>query len=241
MPDLWTEKLDAYLDGELPARDMPAFDEHVRQCPECAAEAAGRLQIRRAVQSAGRRFAPAPEFRRRIQGMVAPPPRRLAWRWATGFAAAVVVLAFLAFQFNSTRQERRIYSEIADLHVGALASANRVDVVSTDRHTVKPWFEGRIPFTFNLPELQGSDFVLAGGRVAYLEQTPGAQLIYGLRKHQLSVFIFPEKAASAGSGAVEEATFDVESWSQNGLRYFVIGDAGAEATRKLAELFKRTE
>ena len=131
-------------------------------------------------------------------------------------------------------------SELADLHVATLASSNPVDVVSTDRHTVKPWFAGRIPFTFNLPELQGSPFVLVGGRVSYLEQSPGAELIYRVRLHQISVFIFQEKdLRNAGRNEVLTArSFGVRSWSHNGLRYFVIGDASPQDLDKLSELLK---
>lgn len=68
-------------------------------------------------------------------------------------------------------------SEVADLHIATLASANPIDVVSTDRHTVKPWFAGKIPFTFNLPELQNSPFTLLGAKVSYLNQSPGAHSI----------------------------------------------------------------
>ncbi len=89
-------------------------------------------------------------------------------------------------------------SELVDQHVATLASSNPVDVVSTDRHTVKPWFEGKIPFTFNLPDLQGSPFALAGGRVAYVKQSPGAELIFRIRQHQISVFIFQERALERG-------------------------------------------
>jgi len=79
-----------------------------------------------------------------------------------------------------------VFSEIADLHVSTLASSSPVDVISTDRHTVKPWFQGKIPFAFNLPELQNSEFTLIGGRMTYLDQTPGAHLIYDARS-----IIFP--------------------------------------------------
>ncbi len=121
---------------------------------------------------------------------------------------------------------------MADLHVAILASASPVEVVSTDRHTVKPWFQGKIPFTFNLPELQNSEFSLLGGRMTYLEHEPGAHLIYQVRKHELSVFIFQERPfghrLSLNSGLQKEQSFNLQTWNQNDLRYFVIGDAGAE-------------
>ena len=146
--------------------------------------------------------------------------------------------------FGRQRSERaQTFSELADLHVAALAGSNPVDVVSTDRHTVKPWFAGKIPFAFDLPELQNSEFSLVGGRVTYLGQEPGAELIYRFRKHEISVFIFQEGAAGqalpSDSGPQKRVSFTVETWSAGGLRYFVLGDAGAEDIAKLASLFKQ--
>jgi anti-sigma factor RsiW len=126
--------------------------------------------------------------------------------------------------------------------VATLASASPVDVISTDRHTVKPWFQGKIPFAFNLPEVQNSEFTLLGGRMTYLEQTPGAQLIYDVRKHHISVFIFPENAMRARLGdrsiSPEKLPFTLETWTQGGLRYFVIGDASSADVHNLAKLFE---
>jgi len=142
---------------------------------------------------------------------------------------------------NSRRGETQLMSELADMHVATLASSNPVDVVSTDRHTVKPWFAGKIPFTFNLPELQDSAFVLVGAKVSYLNQSPGAELLFRTRQHQISAFIFQERALGSmrADDAVQGAvSFTVRSWSQNGLRYFVIGDASAQDLDKLRELLK---
>jgi len=145
-------------------------------------------------------------------------------------------------RMHSAREQ--IYSEIADLHVATLASASPVDVVSTDRHTVKPWFQGRIPFSFNLPELQNSEFSLLGGRVTYLDQTPGAHLIYDVRKHHISVFVFQGQSASFSASlgdsslSPKKLPFTMETWAQGGLRYFVVGDAGAGDIAKLANMFK---
>jgi anti-sigma factor RsiW len=138
-------------------------------------------------------------------------------------------------------REQNLISELADLHVATLASSNPVDVVSTDRHTVKPWFEGKIPFTFNLPALEGSPFVLVGGRVSFLNQSPGAELIFRVRQHQISVFVFQERAAGPAVSRDSTQTarsFSVRSWCRDGLCYFVIGDAGAEDLDKLSGLLK---
>jgi anti-sigma factor RsiW len=128
------------------------------------------------------------------------------------------------------------------LHVETLASSSPVDVISTDRHTVKPWFQGKIPFAFNLPELQNTGFSLLGGRMTYLDQTPGAHLIYDAGKHHISVFVFQERSLPARLDkdpvSPKQLTFNMETWTQGGLRYFVIGDASAANIDSLAKLFK---
>jgi len=131
---------------------------------------------------------------------------------------------------------------LLDLHVATLASANPVDVISTDRHTVKPWFQGKLPFTFNLPELQNSSFKLVGGRVMYFKHSPGAQLLFELRNHQLSVFILQDQPGmiplAMGVTAASEMAFNVETWSESGLRYVVMGDASPSDIHQLSELLR---
>jgi anti-sigma factor RsiW len=241
----WKAKLDIYLDGELSEHEMRTFDAHVRSCPSCSADALARTQMKRAIHLAGKRFIPTADFRRRLQQSVAPKRRRsFQFGWVFAAVAAVILVVGIStvnyLRIQSARNQ--VFSEIADLHVETLASASPVDVVSTDRHTVKPWFQGRIPFAFNLPELQNSEFTLEGGRMAYLEQTPGAQLIYDVRKHHISVFIFPDASTrtrlTENSVSPKQLPFNMQTWSQRGLRYFVIGDAGASDIDSLAKLFK---
>jgi anti-sigma factor RsiW len=241
----WKAQLDTYLDGEVPEQEMRTFDSHVRNCPSCSADALSRVQLKRAIQVAGKRFTPGAEFRKRMQQNMAPKPRRsfrLGWALAAA-AAMVLIVGTLTSNYLGRRSGRdQVFSEIADLHVETLASSSPVDVISTDRHTVKPWFQGRIPFAFNLPELQNSGFSLLGGRMTYLEQTPGAHLIYDVGKHHISVFIFQERSLPArlNDGALQrgELSFNMETWSQGGLRYFVISDASAANIDSLAKLFK---
>ncbi len=220
------------------------MQEHLRGCAACSAEGLNTLQQKLAVRAAGQRFKPDPAFRARIEKSIAAHKPSL-WKryWLPILATASVLLIAGAFLLTLTRERRsqqQLLGELADLHVATLASSNPVDVVSTDRHTVKPWFEGKIPFTFNLPELQGSPFVLVGGRVTYLEQSPGAELIYRVRQHQISVFIFQEKDLKnvRGDEALTSHSFGVRSFSLNGLRYFLIGDAGAPDLDKLSELLR---
>jgi anti-sigma factor RsiW len=238
----WKAKLDTYLDAEIPGEEVRAFDVHVRNCPSCSADALARLQMKRAIQVAGKRFTPSAEFRRRVQRSIAPKRRR-SFRpgWILAVAVLLVVVGtFISAYLGRASGRNQVASEIADLHVTMLASASPVDVVSTDRHTVKPWFQGKIPFSFNLPDLQNSGFSLLGGRMTYLDQAPGAHLVYDAGKHHISVFIFQERSLPAGldNRPLPRQAFNMETWNRGGLRYFVIGDAGAADIDGLAKLFK---
>jgi anti-sigma factor RsiW len=243
-------KLAAYLDGELSSSEAAAVGAHLRDCSECSADALARVQMKRAVAVAGKRYAPSAALRSTIMNQSAAksrPRRSWAW-WLIAIPALSVLLLSIGVNFYAGRESarrQRVFSELADLHVAALAGTSSVDVVSTDRHTVKPWFQGRIPFSFNLPELQGSEFSLLGGRVTYVAQTPGAHLIYQIRKHEISVFIFADRGAetaSVGSGTpMHEASFNFENWTQNGLRFFVVGDANSADIDALSKLLRSVQ
>jgi len=243
----WIAQLEAYLDGELKAGEMQELDRHLRECPACAAESLRRLQWKRTVHVAGQRYKADSGLRERVQKRVSGGRSvRISWRWPV--FAAVAAVALVMAGLGIVEQERRLIresqveSELVDLHVATLASSSPVDVVSTDRHTVKPWFAGKIPFTFNLPELQGTPFELVGGRVSYLEQSAGAELIFRVRKHQISAFIFQERAVLPEFPASADArSFHTESWKQGDLRFFVIGDASAEDLRALRNLLENAK
>lgn len=242
----WREKLDAYVDGELPSSDASSLATHLRECGACAAEALERVQMKRAVAVAGKRYEANAQFREKVRRSVRSRQRHEGgWIWKIVALPAILVLivslAVGVYVEREKAQRQRVYSELTDLHVATLASATPVDVVSTDRHTVKPWFEGKIPFSFNLPELQGTDFTLLGGRVTYLAQMPGAHLIYRIRKHEVSVFIFQDRGAESAtlpSSPVSLLSFTMESWTKNGLRYFVVGDVAAQDIESLSKLLR---
>lgn len=205
------------------------------------------MQMKRSIHAtAARAFTPSPEFRLKVAEAVGVRRKsRLYWlpqiAFATAMIAAVMGIGFWARH----AQQPDVLAEIADMHVATLASANPVDVVSTDRHTVKPWFEGKLPFTFDLPELQNTEFRLIGGRVAYVGQSPSAQLLFGIRKHQISVFILQDSrnltGRSTSLASVRRLAFNIETWSDNGLRYISIGDVSAEDVRTLGNLLRATK
>jgi anti-sigma factor RsiW len=244
--ELWRDKLDAYVDGASAPQELAAFEAHLRTCPRCAADAVARLQMKRLTRTAGVRYAPSPGFRTKIEKTI-QPKRPPAWTfgWMPRVAVAAILLVLVALGVtlwirHTTRQEA--FAELVDLHVATLASPNPVDVVSSDRHTVKPWFQGKLPFTFNLPEFQGSSFKLVGGRVAYFEHNPAAQLLFQVRNHDLSVFILQDRPGMfpvAMGSTARELAFNIETWTQGGLRYLIVSDVAPADVQALSELLKK--
>ena len=237
--------LAAYLDGELGSDEAVAMQQHIAACPRCAAEIAEMISLRRSLHTARGRHTPSADFRRRIQQQLAvskaPVPKSKPGilrflPYAIPLAAMLLLVAVLLQYSHRTD----VFSEIADLHVNALASANPFDVVSTDRHTVKPWFQGKIPFSFNVPEFNGTSFQLLGGKLVYLHQQPAAQLIVALRQHKISVLIFQDAnsfpiAAETGN----HNAFNVNTWKSQSLRFVVLGDADQAQIDNLSQLFKQ--
>jgi anti-sigma factor RsiW len=242
--DPWRGKLDAYVDGEASQEELASLEEHLRECPSCAADALGRLQMKRMTQAAAiARYTPSAEFRQRVEKSLQAknkPVWALAWMRPVAAALALVLLVASAALWTRRSDRHQALAELLDLHVATMASANPVDVISTDRHTVKPWFAGKLPFTFNLPELQNSPFQLVGGRVMYLKHNAGAQLLFELRHHRISVFVVPEQPGLLPNNvaSTREMAFNVETWGEGGLRYVVIGDASAADIHELSELMR---
>jgi anti-sigma factor RsiW len=148
-------------------------------------------------------------------------------RWpAFAALAAAAVLAIVVFI-------PRPNNELADLHTTILAGANPVDVISTDRHTVKPWFEGKLPFSFPIPEFGGTPFRLAGGRVVYVHEQPVAYLMVMKGAHKISLFVGRDVPSPRGDA------FESVAWTKNGLRYVAIGDVARADLEALRDAFQR--
>ncbi len=247
--ELVQEKLDAYVDESLAPDDRNAVEEHVRGCAACAANILAKVQMKRATRLAAASFTQSsafrmrPEFRQQLEKKILkgrePLGRKYRLTWLAAGALAMV-LVLVAIVWSRQQARNADLAELLDVHIATLASANPVDVVSSDRHTVKPWFQGKLPFTFNLPELENSPYKLLGGKLIYFEQRPAAQLLFELHKHQVSVFIVQDDSMTRGSAIASksERGFSTETWTQNGLRYVAISDTNPADVHALAELLR---
>lgn len=231
--------LEAYLDGEATTEQESALRQHLQACTVCAAELGTMIVQRRHTRAAATRFTPSPEFRRKVQAEVAARPRRFPTaRFVVATALSLAAMILIVIWMRQSSLQAGTFREVADLHVSDLASANPYDVISSDRHTVKPWFQGRIPFAFNLPEFAGTEFTLLGGRVVYLQQQPAAQMMVAAGKHKISMIIAQETVMHTvfplSHAAIVRNSFNVETWSRHGLTFFFIGDADKAEIQKLA-------
>jgi anti-sigma factor RsiW len=236
--------LGAYLNGELPLDQAAAVQVHLGACLRCSAEIAALARLQRSLRGARGHFAPSAEFRCKIQKQIVRPKRRsrIIWSMPVGVAFATILLT--AFVWVGHARRSAAFAELADLHVNALSSTNLVDVVSTDRHTVKPWFQGKIPFSFNLPELSGTEYTLLGGRMVYFHQQPGAQLIVSMHQHKISVLIFQRsvdlgRAFSKPTVQDRGTSFGIRGWQSKQLSFVLVSDADPAGIENLARLLKQ--
>jgi anti-sigma factor RsiW len=234
----WREKVVGYVDDELPSAEQQGFSTHLSTCPDCLAAVAAQTEFKKAIRLAGARFTAPPELHAAVYRSIHPEKNVSRWwKWALAPLCAVL-LGIIAFQLLPRRQSDPMMAVLVDQHVTTLASEHPVDVVSDNFHNVRPWYSGKLPFTFNMPEVKDSPFTLIGGKVVYAGQNPGAEVLYQMRQHKISVFVFQAKTTGSGPSTSHDLSFNVTSWTQGGLRYYMVTDANKDEAGKLATMFQ---
>jgi anti-sigma factor RsiW len=235
----WREKTGLYVDGELEPAAEQAFAGHLENCAGCSAAVLEQQELKKAVRLAGKRFSAPPELYASARAKTQQPARaRLPWqKWIASAAMLALIAGFAFLWYLRTPTSGPAVAQLIDQHVSMLATGH-LDVVSEDRHTVKPWYSGKIPFTFNQPELaKDSPFKLIGGNLVYTQRSPGAELVYQVRQHKISVFIFQARDVH-GEPSAGGQTFVVNGWQQGGLQYYVVTDAAREDAERLRALLE---
>jgi anti-sigma factor RsiW len=236
----------AELDGELDAAEAAALAAHRAGCPVCQAAAAELAQARALVRDS--LYEPMPEdLRRRVTaGLAVAAPRRRTVpvlgefrRWVAGFGLGAACAAAVALLLLSP-PEASLAEQVVAGHIRAMQPGHLEDVASSDRHTVKPWFDGRLDFTPPVRDLADARFPLRGGRLDYLAGRPVAALVYQRDKHVIDLFVWP--AASDSATALESATrqgYNAVHWAQDGMTFWAVSDIEAGQLRDFAEQFRR--
>jgi anti-sigma factor RsiW len=240
----------ADVDGELSPAEAARVSEHLHTCPDCAALPAQLTALSTAIREQVSYHA-APDslhaaIRAQLASMAPAQPPRAASRpfwpalssWlraktAVPFGAGFALAACLALVLVLPRQERGLPDEIVSDHIRALQPGHLMDVVSTDQHTVKPWFDGRLDFAPPVKDLQQAGFPLTGGRLDYLAGRPVAVLVYQRRQHIINLFIWPEQGAAAPA-ATSRNGYNLVRWTQNGMAFWAVSDLGANELAEFA-------
>jgi anti-sigma factor (TIGR02949 family) len=243
--ELTRTHLHAYLDGELDAAGAATFEQHLRTCPACADELDSQQALRQALAGAQLyERAPEPLLKNvRSKLPVEFPVRKgtsRAWRWAA-VAAALLLAAFLgreALTISRGQSEgQRLVAAAVDAHLRSLQPSHLTDVESTDQHTVKPWFGGRVDFAPAVHDFASDGFPLLGGRLDVLDGRTAAALVFGRRKHIINVFVLQNASAGAARDSHEHSGYHTLSWQQAGLTYIAVSDVNATDLQQLRALF----
>jgi anti-sigma factor RsiW len=235
-----TPLLEANFDGELDLVRQLEVEAHLRACPGCASRAKAIEARRDALRNSIPRFAAPPQLRERIHALLqaerAPaalkPSGRpsLPWRFwnLTGLAASLALALIVGYASGNRRSRANSLSnEAISDHVRSLQAAHLMDVASTDQHTVKPWFAGKLDFSPPVFDLADVGFPLAGGRLEHIDDRPAAALVFHRRLHIINLFVWP-----ATNGALTERRggnngYYTASWSAGGLNFLAVSEISA--------------
>jgi anti-sigma factor RsiW len=241
--------LDAYVDNEVDLMQSVALEEHLAGCAECTQTLEGRRALKSAIQSANLRHTAPPELVKGVRKALRLSEEKTfseKWFWfknaALGFGAAtaifVLVAAVLGFWFH-VPEDKKIAIAATDDYIRSMMMENHgIDVVSTDKHTVKPWFNGRVSFSPEVQNFEDKGFPLTGARLDFLENQTVATLVYKRNQHVINVFLYPEKD-NAHEGERQERGYNVVYWAKDGMQYWAVSDLNLSELQQFVGLLKQ--
>lgn len=240
----------AHLDGELDPANALSVAQQMSQEPALAAEAERVKELQKLIHDRLPREAAPPGLRARIESSIgttrqlrATPSWMHSWR---ALAASIAVAAVVAsgstwLVVGSQQKPVQVAELLVSDHIRSLMAPEPVDVVSSDRHTVKPWFNGRIPNSPPVVDLAKDDFPLIGGRVDVVGRTPVATLVYRRAKHLISLTAVPAGDVFAIGGPHSINGYNIVRWTENGVTYWAISDVEAKELETFAQLFRTSQ
>jgi len=248
-------QLDAYVDGELAPEEARELEAHLKGCGDCAQVHDQRVALSTAIRAQVPTFR-APDALRsrvraavskeagveagpRLRGRIAPP---LVGRWLA-LAASLAVVAVGSWRLARSRAGgEALAAQVLASHVRSLMPGHLTDVVSSDQHTVKPWFNGKLDFSPPVYDFVGRGFPLLGGRLDYMGSRPVAALVYGRRQHLINVFLWPPASGgSVGAATTTQQGYHLLHWATPAYAYWVVSDLGLPELRDFAGLLRAAD
>jgi len=224
--------LHALLDDELDAVNAAACEAHLRNCGGCTAEMDRLRALRATLEDPALRYTAPASLRARIDAAIpandaaARPPSRLAWASAgAGMAAAAALLLTVTLPQLQPHASDDIAQQLVSGHVRSLLANHLVDVVTSDQHVVKPWFNGRIDFSPATPDLKAQGFPLVGGRLDYIGGRVVPAIVYHRRLHTINLFAWPAGGPAPSATAAPDG-YHLRHWQRDGLDYWAVSDIG---------------
>jgi anti-sigma factor RsiW len=228
--------LNPYVDGELDLVTIVDVEEHISGCAACSLAHRNLQELRRIIAESDLEFLPTPGLARRVSAA-----RRRAvsgsqpwWRRAAPLAAAaaVLLLLFVPARLLRTGNADR---DVLDSHLRSLMGSHLTDVPSSDHHTVKPWFQGRLNFSPDVPDLSAEGFTLIGGRLEVVRRAPAAAIVYRRRAHVINLFVAPANEGDSPPRAQSSEGYNLVAWTKGGMRYWAVSDLNAAELMQFAE------
>jgi anti-sigma factor RsiW len=237
--------LHALLDGELDAGHARDVEAHLEGCPRCGAQLRAYRGMQQAMSAAQLRYTAPMSLRRRIEMTLPSAPRRASSRrsvlkgFVMGTALSTALAASLFIAVIRTDQDQRVLADVTSAHVRSLQGDHLTDVQTSDQHTVKPWFNGKVDIAPPVVDLTAQGFTLLGGRLDYIDGKAVASIVYRRRTHVINLFV-TQGTASEGHGAKLDTMqgFNIRRWSAQGLEFFAISDVNAEELQEFVDKFE---
>ncbi|HET7112577.1 MAG TPA: anti-sigma factor [Pyrinomonadaceae bacterium] len=243
-PDL----IHGYLDGELDLVKSMEVEKHLQDCDACTQTHQAIRSVQSAAGHNGVRFDPPANLEKRLRSTLRrknEPERKsfvVHWRWIAALTSLLIVISFgwsITANFNQRSGSDLLAQEIVSSHVRSLMADHLTDVPSSDQHTVKPWFDGKLDFSPPVKDLSQQGFSLNGGRLDYISHRPVAALVYQRRQHSINVFVWPATDAPI----INESTsfiqgYNVIHWSNGGMAYWVVSDLNLDELRQFVRLLQ---
>jgi mycothiol system anti-sigma-R factor len=242
--------LHVYFDGELDAVGAAEFERHLESCPDCAGALAAQRALRSSLKTSSLRERAPETLRRKLAAEITEPIARAAtpsssttmWR-GLALAASFLLVVVIGWRqlegLRGTRDDATVFPSVVDAHLRSLQPGHLIDVVSTDQHTVKPWFDGKIDFAPPVRDLAADGFPLEGGRLDAISGRTVAVVVYARRKHVINVFVWPTTKQDAAPSSGSRLGYNWVEWRRDGMESIAVSDVSASDLNALWQLLTK--
>lgn len=240
--------LHAYVDDELDLVRSMELEDHLAECADCAQQVESFRALRAAFAASDLRYGVGDQLRTRITQALEkterPPvrergPRSLSWwNWVAAAACLLIAIGGLLL-YSGNHSDETLARELVADHVRSLMATHLTDVLTSDQHTVKPWFTGKLDFSPRVRDLTSDGFELVGGRLDYVDGHSAAAIVYQRRKHVVNLFTWPAKSGDESPHTTAQQGFNLIEWTQDGMYYCAVSDLNQQDLEGFVELVRR--